>query len=285
MPCYHPLLAYKAQSGEIVWDDRFVDTVGEISLPCGRCIGCRLERSRQWAIRCVHEASLHRRNCFVTLTYAELSSPSLQPDDFNRFIKRIRKRQPVRYYMCGEYGPQLQRPHFHACLFGVDFDDRLHFGTGESGESCDTSAELQRLWPHGFSTVGDLTFQTAAYTARYCVQKRLGKDAKAYYGSLEPEYNRASLRPGIGFGFFQRWQSDIYPADHVVVNALEIKPPRYYARLYRSQSAFADQLYQDEIGHRAEVEARSRYLDNTPERLMAKEQVAQARANMLLRSL
>lgn len=187
--------------------------------------------------------------------------------------------------MCGEYGPQLLRPHFHACLFGVDFDDRLYHGTGESGADAFTSAQLQRLWPSGFSTVGDLTFESAAYTARYCVQKVTGKDAAQYYRGLEPEYNHSSLRPGIGRGFFEKWQSDIYPANHVVINALETKPPRYYARLYRRLSAFAAQLYEDEIQYRDEVAAGSRASDNTPERLSAKEQVAHARAEFLKRSL
>lgn len=203
-------------------------------------------------------------------------------------MRRLRKRVApgrVSFYMCGEYGPQLMRPHFHACLFGVDFDDRLYWGTGESGADTYRSAQLEQLWPHGFSSVGDLTFESAAYTARYCVQKVTGKEAEAYYHGLEPEFNQCSRRPGIGRGFFDKWQSDIYPADHVVVNALEVKPPRYYARLYRRQSAFAEQLYQDEISYRAEVEGRARFLDNTPERLAAKEQVAQARAAFLKRTL
>ena len=151
-------------------------------VPCGQCIGCRLERSRQWAIRCVHEASLHTDNCFITLTYSPDCLPSdgsLNHDDFQKFFKRLRKHiapKKIRYYMCGEYGEDLQqpsklgRPHFHACLFGLDFDDKQLYIVRDDVKLY-TSATLEKIWGKGFVTIGDVTFESAAYVARYIAKK------------------------------------------------------------------------------------------------------------------
>ena len=125
MPCYHPWLAYQCLDGSVVSVERKGKgaVVRTLTLPCGQCVGCRLERSRQWAIRCMHEAQLHERNSFVTLTYkGDVPDEGLRYRDFQLFMKRLRKYasgQQIRFYMCGEYGDEKGRPHFHACLFGV----------------------------------------------------------------------------------------------------------------------------------------------------------------------
>lgn len=246
----------------------------------------------------MHEASLYKANCFVTLTYDEAHRPAggrLDYAEFQRFLRRLRKHfapTRVRFYMCGEYGSELGRPHYHACLFGVDFDDRMYQYTTAAGARLYRSPTLERLWPLGISSVGQLTFESAAYTARYCVQKVTGPDAKAHYFRpgeegpvlLEPEFNHASLKPGIGAGWLDRWESDVYPSDTVVVNGKECVPPRYYRKRFQRRSAFAAQLVEDELGFRRETESRSRYADNTPARLAAKEEVAAARARFLIRS-
>ena len=136
MPCYRPIKGYRsrrlnAETGKrpVVFNPRdgFYDQ--PVDLPCGQCIGCRLERSRQWAIRCVHEASLHERNCFITLTYRDECLPtngSLDLDAFQKFMKRLRRRfgEGVRFFHCGEYGENFGRPHYHAILFNLDFSDK-----------------------------------------------------------------------------------------------------------------------------------------------------------------
>ena len=132
MACFRPLTAYKFKSGDIVFDfhiheEHLVEEM--LKLPCGKCIGCRLARSREWAIRCVHEASLHEHNCFITLTYDDDHLPmnnSLDLRDFQLFMKRLRFKfgNGIRYYHCGEYGDNYRRPHYHACLFNFDFADK-----------------------------------------------------------------------------------------------------------------------------------------------------------------
>lgn len=93
MSCFHPLKAYQTLSGTIVFND--LQDARPINLPCGQCIGCRIDRSRAWAMRCVHQASMYPDNCFVTLTYAPEYLPyngSLVHRDFQLFMKRLRKK-------------------------------------------------------------------------------------------------------------------------------------------------------------------------------------------------
>ena len=226
MTCYHPLKAYWAVSKDGDRSITFNYNKSEgvmIKLPCGQCIGCRLERSRQWAVRCMHEASMHKSNCFVTLTYNDYYLPengSLVKSDFQKFMKRLRKKvgTTVRYYYCGEYGENFGRPHYHVILFGYDFKDKFLWRENSNGDKCYRSELLEQLWPFGISEIGDVTFQSAAYVARYVMKKRTGDVAKEYYGDRLPEYNDMSRRPGIGALWLEKYQNDVYPHDFVVMN-------------------------------------------------------------------
>ncbi|AZL82824.1 replication initiator protein [Apis mellifera associated microvirus 13] len=294
MPCYHPINAYKTASGEIVFTEkaRYGDTQ-HIKLPCGQCIGCRLERSRQWGVRCMHEAQMHKQNSFVTLTYNAENTPqrgNLNHADFQKFMKRLRKhaKTDIRYYMGGEYGPTTWRPHFHACIFGYDFADKLYFKTGESGEKIYTSKTLEKLWPYGFSTIGNVTFQSAAYIARYCVQKVTGQAAEEHYKrvddqgeyQLTPEYNRMSLKPAIGKTWLEKYRSDVYNHDHVIINGVKSTPPKYYDKLLKRWDA--NRL--EELKEQREANAQTHKEDQTWQRLEAKEQFQHARIKSLLRN-
>lgn len=277
---------------------------GTLELPCGQCIGCRLERSRQWAMRCLHEASLYDRNAFITLTYDDSHLPpggSLSYPDFQRFMKRLRRRigSKVRFYAGGEYGEQgTIRPHFHACLFGYDFPDKIFFKRSASGDKLYTSKLLESLWPFGISSVGDVTFQSAAYIARYCVAKRTGDAAKSWYAcdefvdedgvirdSVTPEFNRMSLKPGIGSRWLEKYKTDVYPRDYVVVNGVKVKPPKYYDVLFEREDPgiFSEIVANREL--QMDTLIKRDYLEYWPDRMNVKEQVHLARSNQLLRSL
>lgn len=293
MPCYKPLLAWQCGNGDVVFVERKRhDIRRELSLPCGQCIGCRLEKSRQWAMRCVHEASLHKQNAFVTLTYNDEHLPKrgmLKYSDYQKFMKRLRKLYDVRYYMCGEYGEQNGRPHYHACLFGMDFEDKEFWTTLPSGGRIYRSSILERLWPWGNSSVGDVTFESAAYCARYCVQKVTGPNAELHYRRIDadgeyqlpPEFNKMSLKPGIGDQFYRKWRADMYPHDYVVVNGKEMKPPKYYDKLFKRE--FPDAF--EEMQADREADGRRNWADNTPQRLEAKAYVTAARASFLKRGM
>lgn len=139
----------------------------------------RLDRSACWAVRCVHEIQTHKASCFLTLTYSDETLPKdgdLKASDWDAFIKRTRKHferesnTKLRFLMCGEYGEQLLRPHFHAIIFGTEFPDREPFFI-RRGNPFFRSQVLERLWPHGYATIGEATYSTAAYVARYITKK------------------------------------------------------------------------------------------------------------------
>ena len=311
MPCFRPLTAYRTSQGSVVFSEnrRFGESVATLQLPCGQCVGCRLERSRQWAVRCVHEAQCHESSYFVTLTYAPENLPigrTLVYRHVQFFLKRLRKwyRRPVRYYVCGEYGEQLDRPHYHALLFGLELPDLKPYRTGGRYKLW-TSAKLDALWGLGFCSVGQVTFESAAYCARYVMGKvnsegviapddfgnYYWRAAEEYYSYVDqetgevfsrvPEFSRMSLRPGIGATWFQSFSSDVYPSGMVVARGVESKSPRYYDKLYKS----LDAIGYDQLIFEREVEGRSRYLDNTDERLSVREQVTAARVRLLKRSI
>ena len=272
------------------WVDR------PLTIPCGQCVGCRLERSRQWAVRCVHEASLHEDNCFITLTYNNESLPedgSLNKKHFQDFMKRLRKKyknKKIRYYHCGEYGDKNFRPHYHAIIFGLQFDDQKLF-TVNNGEKLYTSEKLEKLWPFGFSTIGTVTFESAAYVARYVMKKVNGKNAKNHYErvdsntgeiySLVPEYNTMSRRPGIASGWFDKYKDDVYPSDNIHLREKTFRPPKFYDKMY--EHLMPNEM--EKIKMQRMNNMQKHVKDNTAERLAVKEQVKHAQLNKLIRSI
>lgn len=302
MPCYFPVQAQYSLSPDGKKSLKFNTDVANraardfhegnvrksnnvLALPCGKCIGCRLERSRQWAVRCMHEASLYEDNCFITLTYRDECLPkdgSLNKKHFQDFMKRLRgafSNVRIRVFYCGEYGENFARPHYHACLFNFDFPDKL-FWKGDNENTLFTSKILEDIWGLGFCTVGVLSFDSAAYVARYCVKKVNGDKAKDHYQGRLPEFCHASNKPGIGSGWFDRWKGDAFPSDYLVVNGVKCKPPRYYdKKLERIDPAmFADIK-------RSRLERASDSFDNSHKRLLAREKCQQARFKKLIRTI
>lgn len=272
-------------------------TVLNAVIPCGQCWGCKLERSRQWAVRCVHEAATHldpdtgRENtCFITLTYDDDHWPdwgSLQLRDWQLFAKTWRNQiGKFRYMMCGEYGDQFGRPHYHAIIFGEDLkDDRKYLKTNR-GNRLDTSASLDRCWDKGFATVGDVTFESCAYVSRYVMKKITGEKAMEHYFAgvdittgechmRKPEFNTMSKKPGLGSEWLKRWGSDVYPRDLMMMNGKEIRPPKYYDDQFEMR---------EEDVMRLVKEKRRRVVDGidlkeiTRKRLRAKEEISRAKS-------
>lgn len=308
MPCYSPLKGYRAaklnSSGRrpIVFKpaEAFIGgaKISQVQIPCGQCIGCRLERSRQWAIRCVHESQLHEKNCFITLTFRQACPwwPAQRPADrvdptyslhkfyVQDFMKRLRfkfagsHKSGIRYFHCGEYGEEFERPHHHACLFNFDFPDK-YFWKNSGGFPLYRSPILEELWPHGYSSIGACTFETAAYVARYVTKKINGKMAAGHYGSRLPEYVTMSRRPGIAHGWLQKYASDVYPADSIIIrNNLKCKPPKYYDKMFdlTNPGDFRN------VKRERIIRARDNP-DNTPERLEVRHKIQQLRAKKLKR--
>lgn len=264
----------------------------------------------------MHEEQLHEESCFVTLTYDDEHLPadgSLNKRHFQLFMKRLRKHfhgertrnlsqqnnqhaarqvrqkekgQRIRFFHCGEYGESFDRPHYHACLFGVHFCDQLFFRC-DNGNDLYTSETLNRLWGKGFCIIGQLTFESAAYVARYCVKKVTGHKAQDHYYRdcpitgqmriLQPEYATMSRRPGIARDWFDEYENDVYPWDEVVSRGHPAKPPRYYDKLLeeRNPELFGSVQLQRELNANAK--------DSTPQRLAAREKVKEAQLTLLTR--
>lgn len=238
----------------------------------------------------MHESQMHDANSFVTLTYSDEFCPvTLVHGHFQRFMKRLRHHFPgARYFMCGEYGERTNRPHFHACLFGVSFPDRVFHGGVPPNETF-TSKLLSELWPFGHAVIGSVTFESAGYVAGYVTKKVTGDDAYKHYERMDvetgeivhcaPEYGRMSLKPGIGATWFEKFSSDVYSGDKdsvVLRGGVKSKPPRYYDKLLdRSFPGRLDLLKVKRLSG-----ARERAADNTRDRLVAKERVARARLRL-----
>lgn len=205
-------------------------------------------------------------------------------------MKRLRRHanQKIQYFHCGEYGERDRRPHYHALIFGWDFADKTLYKTTARGDSVYTSARLETLWGWGFTTVGGVSFESAAYCARYVLKKITGENAAAHYRCIDPEtgeifellpeYVTMSLKPAIGKGWYTEFGADVYPSDFVIMQGKKMKPPRYYDK----------QLPEAELAalkceRRAFAEAHAD--DNTRPRLNVKEAVLQSKLKILKREL
>lgn len=301
MPCYAPLTAYRSRvvgaSGKRgITFRRDASLSGEpLRLPCGQCVGCRLEKSRQWAMRCMHERRLHRENCFLTLTYANEFLPSggtLVKRDLQLFMKRVRKLKGpgVRFYGCGEYGDVNQRPHYHVILFNCAFPDRKPAGENRRGEKYWRSAVVGELWDMGHHILGDVTFESCAYVARYVMKKVSGDKQAEHYEVFDrdgvvhsrvPEFTVMSRRPGIGLGWYMKYGAETYALDSCVVNGKEVRPPRYYDGKFELQAP-------EEFARLKRKRKRRSFLfraDNTVDRRRVKEVLQLKRLQQLRRSV
>lgn len=265
-----------------------------VSVPCGRCIGCRLEKSRQWAVRCVHEASLYDANCFITLTYDNEHLPangSIEPEEVVLFMKRLRKRfgEGIRSFGCAEYGEKKNRPHYHICLFNFDFKDKKLF-TVQNGFNLYISESLSELWGKGHCLIGALTFDSAAYVARYVTKKMTGKKAVEKYYTIDqygeilqeklPERAVAvSRRPGLGRPWLEKYKTDVYPGDFVVHDGKKFKPPKYYD--YRFEIDEPEKFRY--VAGKRKMQALEGAENNTPDRLAVREEIKEIKMQLLKR--
>jgi len=302
MTCFSPMPAFRRDDGSVVFVER-----GALSssffLSCGQCKGCRLKRSREWAIRCVHEAALNDVNCYLTLTYSDEHLPpgsSLRYSDFQAFIKRLRARFSnvrVRFYMCGEYGEDFSRPHYHALLFGFDFLDKVRHGTSPSGFPTYRSPTLEELWPFGYSELGAVTFESAAYVARYCMKKITGSRSLSHYQTVDietgevlfdrvPEFNKMSLKPGIGAAFLEKFRGDFYPEGKVVrPGGAKFNTPRYYDKKQLDWDRVNDEITTDTVQYNRFLDGLKSAAHQTDERMAVRAKVLDAKLRQLKRSI
>lgn len=246
MSCHHPYIAYRSRNG--VSDDGTWPLVNNVSdgysdlpvvRPCGKCIGCRVQLRRDKAIRATHEATLYDYTSFITLTYSDdklpYESDGIYPvlikRDVQLFLKKFRRSiepHKIRYFGCGELGARTRRPHYHLLIYNWMFPDRRIYDPGPP--ELYESAHLTDCWDKGLAVIGDVTPASAMYVAGYALKKLVEN-----YEDESLEFGLSSRRPGIGYGWIDKWMHDVYPRDSIVWAGIEVRPPRYYDDFLKSK--------------------------------------------------
>jgi hypothetical protein len=254
MPCYEPVPALLRVDRDgrrrLVFSS--VGVGQGITLPCGYCLGCRLERARQWAVRIMHESKMHSENSFITLTYDEKHLPAggtLSVEDCQLFLKRLRDRiSPVRikFFLCGEYGESMGRPHYHAIVFGYGFPDRKLYSRSKDVSTW-TSLLLSETWGLGSTRLGSVSWDSALYVANYATKKvRTNKAAEEQrLAGRKPEFllmsrgGRSKGSVGIGGTWLEKFHTDVFPSDQCIVRGRAVRPPLYYYRWLEARNPSA----------------------------------------------
>lgn len=230
MPCYHPITAWRSLEKNIsgkrplVFDENKGLPFSKLQVPCGRCIGCRLDRSASSAVRGYHELmTCGEQNCFfLTLTYDNEHLPinnSICTRDLQLFWKRLRKSTGAKfkYIACAEYGAKFSRPHYHACVFGFrlpdeDFAKPPVAPASHSGFPNFQSDVVRKCWPLGLHVINNVSFNSVAYVARYILKKTLGDGESGYIDEdgVYREKEKSYWSAGIGLRYFEKYWSDFY---------------------------------------------------------------------------
>lgn len=277
MSCYHPMLGVRSgttENGKPKYVlNSFVDGVLDkfphqdvVLIPCGKCLGCRLEYAKRWSDRIIMESKMHECNYFVTLTYDDDSVPvvlydgvfldTLRKKDAQDFIKRLRKHlepDKIRFYLSGEYGSMTYRPHYHAIIFGLRLPDVTEKTGAKSvnGDSILESQILTKIWGKGFVELGSVTANSASYVARYVLKKAREDQTQDFIArGQEPEFSLMSRKPAIGRPYFDA-HPDMFAlgASYVATDrgSIKILPDRYFKALTEGQAEKAKNLAKSKI--------------------------------------
>jgi len=259
-------------------------------LPCGKCIGCKLDTSATWAGRIINESQMHTDSIMATFTYSDETLPEkgcIQYSDMQKFYKRFRKKgHKIRHFTGSEYGDLTGRPHYHAIIFGFWPEDSEQF-CERDGKPHYISKILTDTWGLGHVQFTEVNFDTAQYVAKYCTKKITGDLANDHYMRVDaetgeaywlpPEMARMSRRPGIGKDWLDKYQADVFPRDEYMPKpGLRTRTPKYYT----DQIEKTDPAVFEKIKNNRKKFAESRRKDTTPERLQSRETVAKAKLNL-----
>lgn len=230
-------------------DERIEEVFYEFeTIPCGKCDGCRVDKSKEWANRLMMEEQYSSESWFLTLTYDNEHVPkkeyvdkegeikttlTLNYKDFQDFMKRLRKHygEGIRFYCAGEYGSMTFRPHYHAIVFNMHLEDKQLYGKSDSFDIFE-SPTLDEIWKNGKVIVAPVNWATCAYVARYVTKKFLGEKYDYWRMNIEPEFAKMSRKPGIGYQFYEEHKEQIYES-YIIrfgdeCNAYEFPVPQYF---------------------------------------------------------
>lgn len=285
MPCVKPLHGWVSKSGGFTLKSSEACLDLRLQVSCGQCIQCRLSKTRNWAIRILHESGQYEENCFLTLTYNDANLPgdfSINKRDPQLFLKRLRKYlypKKIRYFLSGEYGDinnvqdtierlrligkygssKLGRPHYHAIVFNYWPEDAKKV-VEKDGYAWYESDKLESIWRLGFIGIGQVEFKSAAYTAKYATKKMNGgEEARFHYKGREPEWATMSRGGkdckgklgGIGCRYLENYEEELWNNQSVVSGGREYPIPDYYKnKLKKKDSQKFRELQWNILRHR-----------------------------------
>lgn len=234
-----------------------------IRIPCGKCIGCRMDYSRSWADRLTyHSFGKEDSSWFITLTYDDdhivdldhsenYDLYALRYDDMTDFIKKLRNKFrgfDIDYFYSGEYGDDSFRPHFHMIIYNLPLEDLQFWKCNDNGDPIYISDTISEAWKKGFCTISPFNWRSAAYTARYVEKKLDGRKLCEYTAvGLTPEKARCSRRPGIAHDFYLKnyekiWQNNGMNVSRDVNASGHLGIPRYFRKLAEDKRIGFDQF-------------------------------------------
>lgn len=260
LDCYYPIKKDVNGKRKLIFKEHksFIDVNGfvyeildkspsylHIKVPCGKCIGCKIDKSREYALRSMDEKYIHPVSCFVTLTLNnENNDFSLHKAEFRSFMKRFRYfyGNNIRFMAVGEYGSPKNsfRPHYHVIFYNFNFPDAKPFYTDQNVIYKRSKHFEENVWTKGYSVIGDVTLESSAYVARYCT-KKLYDDHKGYIvkaRNLEPEFLLSSRMPGLGYDYFMSNPHNLIKRGYSTLTNAKGQPikfsiPRYYRDIYK----------------------------------------------------
>lgn len=292
MPCAFPLRLWRV-GGKWVPDEPVVSGAYRSQLVnCSQCAPCRLSKGAQWSCRLEHEGYMHEVSCCATFTYAPEHLPelgSLCKAHMAAAIKRLRSAVSHRggplfsVDVCGEYSPELMRPHYHVAFFGYFPPDAVAYAKSQAGNQEFISEELSSAWGFGLVTFQDWSQGAAAYCAGHQAWKLTGQKARdrlavldaagVVVGLRHPEFHQPSTRPGIGRRFVEAYQAQLLALGSTVSACKEVPLPSYYLR----RAEISDPVRVEALRVLRRADAELRAADLTAGRRAAIEGCAEAR--------
>ena len=233
MSCYHPMQVWYRPGEKVKFSKpkEHLPLYRLITIPCGQCIGCKLDHSKDWVCRLLMELETNPNAIFLTLTYDDKNCPiELKKRDLQNFFKRLRhyfKDRKIKYYACGEYGPNTFRPHYHLIIFGLDF---FELDKHKLRDNLYTSDIISKIWKKGFISFNAVDSTNIAYTTHYTLKKAFKQTydvMKTKNMIIAPEFQVCSK--GLGLDYFNLKKDDILANNgHLFFSGIEYSLPRYF---------------------------------------------------------
>lgn len=214
-----------------------------LTVPCGKCLQCRIQKRREWSLRMLHELDNWHDAVFLTLTYSPDKMPivpvglkygpmpsngTLVKKHLQDFIKRLRRdldyeKRKIKYFACGEYGDERERPHYHAIIYGIGLSGKDKNLVCQNWTYCDWNNSS--IFKGSFGVVEP---DSIRYVAQYIDKKYTGELADKQYKLRGREPVFRILSQGIGKEYIYKCAEQMYQKGHITHKGIPQSIPRYY---------------------------------------------------------